>query len=182
MRCLCVMVTTMGMVMFSLPSIFLEKGDVQATSILGFVLLSITLLADGGVSFSQKIMMKHQMEKPGVFDTMLYMSSWQSLFSLLVVFLSWGDKGGFYFCLDNPNVLRLLLWPSLIESIGQIFVYRLIIHNGPLFTSLVTTMRKFITIVLSVVVFGHSVSMTQWFSILMVFIGVSVDAMYSIKT
>ena len=54
--------------------------------------------------------------------------------------------------------------------------------NGSLFTSLVTTMRKFITIVLSVVVFGHSVSMTQWFSLLMVFIGVSVDAMYSIKT
>ena len=176
-RCFSVFVTTAGTITFSFPTIFSGESGSGSSSSLGFFLLFMSLCADGGLSFSQKRMVKENEEKPHVFETMYFMGKWQAILSLLIVLLSVGDKGGISFCLDNPTVLKLLIWPALIESIGQYTVYNLVIHHGPYITTCVTTLRKFVTIILSVVLFGHSLTPTQWAAMFMVFTGVFVDTL-----
>lgn len=178
-RCFSVLVTTAGTITFSFPTLFSgESGSDSApasSSSLGFFLVFMSLCADGGLSFSQKRMVKENEEKPHVLETMHFMAKWQAILSLLIVLFSMGDKGGISFCIENPKVLKLLLWPALIESVGQYTVYHLVIHHGPYITTCVTTLRKFVTIILSVIIFGHSLTMTQWVSMFMVFTGVFID-------
>lgn len=176
-RCFSVLLTTAGTITFSFPTIFREETGSDSASSVGLFLVFMSLCADGGLSFSQKRMVKENEEKPHVFETMYFMSSWQAILSFLIVIFSIGDKGGVSFCLENPKILALLAWPALIESVGQFFIYHLIIHHGPYITTCATTLRKFVTIILSVVLFGHSVTMTQWVAMFMVFMGVLVDSL-----
>ena len=174
-RCSSFFVTTSGLLMFSISSSFKQDIEERTAGNIGFFLLFLSLCADGVISFSQKHMVNEKKEKPRVFELMLHLASWQALFSFIMVVFSWREKGGVSFCLENPKVMGLMLWPSIIESIGQIFIYELIINHGPFFTSMITTLRKFITILLSVIIFGHVLTVTQWVSILMVFFGCSID-------
>lgn len=176
-RCFSVFLTTAGTISFSFPTIFSQETGSSSSSSLGLFLVFMSLCADGGLSFSQKRMVKENEEKPHVFETMYFMGKWQAILSLLIVIFSTGEKGGVSFCLENPKVLTLLAWPALIESVGQFFIYELIIHHGPFFTTCVTTLRKFVTIILSVILFDHSLAPAQWVAMLMVFSGVMVDTL-----
>lgn len=174
-RCFAVLVTTAGMLVFSLPKLVNNGPDTEPVGGLGILLIAMSLLADGGLSMTQKRMVKDQESKPAVFETMFYMSSWQAFFSFVVVLLSGGENGGVSFCLQNPGVVRLLLWPSVIESVGQFFIFELVIHHGPFLTAMVTTLRKFVTIVISVFLFGHVLTAYQWLALIMVFAGVTLE-------
>lgn len=52
---------------------------------------------------------------------------------------------------------------------GQNFIFFTIHEFGALAASLITTTRKFFTIVFSVVAFGHRITGTQWTGVLLVF-------------
>lgn len=64
---------------------------------------------------------------------------------------------------------------SLLGALGQIFIYYTITTFGPLFCGFVTTTRKMMTIIFSIVVFHHSLSQGQWSGVVLVFIGVFAD-------
>ena len=61
----------------------------------------------------------------------------------------------------------------MLSGVGQLFIYGMIASYGPLTLSLVTTTRKFFTILVSVLWFGHHVSTMQWFGVVLVFIGLT---------
>lgn len=178
-RCFSVLVMTAGTVTFSFPAILSGEAGTDSSGYIGLFLVFMSLCADGGLSFSQKRMVRgiEGEGKPHVLETMHFMARWQATLSLLIVVFSPGDNG-VSFCLDNPKALNLLMWPALIESLGQYTVYSLVIHHGPYVTTCVTTLRKFVTILLSVVLFRHSLTVTQWVSMLMVFAGVMVDTIH----
>lgn len=102
------------------------------------------------------------------------MSYWQSILSFAFLILSFGEKGGIMFCAHNPIVMAMLVFSTIVESFGQVFVYNIIVSHGPFLTAFVTTMRKFLTILISIGLFGHSMSRAQWFSILLIFAGTSI--------
>ena len=175
-----VFLTTIGMIIFS--SNKMNTGEIETSSWFGLSLLVLGLCMDGALASAQNRMMKIPERKPGVFDTMLYMNIWQSGISAILAIYSWEGKGGFMFCLHNMYVTYMGLSSALIESIGQFFIYALVIGHGPLTTAFVTTLRKFCTILLSVVVFGHTISYFQWIGVLTVFVGVTMDVLFKIKT
>lgn len=176
-RCFSVFMTTAGTIFFSLPALFSgELGSTSSTS-LGFFLVFMSLCADGGLSFFQKRMVNDNEEKPSVLETMYCIGKWQVLFLFMVLMISWDGKD-LDFCLQNPEVMSLMVWHCLIESVGQVFIYELVIHHGPFVTAMVTTLRKFVTILLSILIFGHPVTTTQWLSMLLVFLGVSININY----
>lgn len=49
---------------------------------------------------------------------------------------------------------------------------------GPLPCSIITTTRKFFTVLASVIFFGNALSMRQWFGTVLVFTGLSLDSFY----
>lgn len=58
------------------------------------------------------------------------------------------------------------------------FIFLTVSQFGPLPCSIITTTRKFFTVLASVLLFGNSLSSRQWFGTALVFIGLTLDSLY----
>lgn len=64
---------------------------------------------------------------------------------------------------------------SVLQVIGQIAIYFIVANFKQHMFPLVSTTRKIFTILLSIIVFGHYVNISQWVSILFVFGGLAYE-------
>jgi len=78
----------------------------------------------------------------------------------------------------HPDVLWKITSFSVTSALGQYFIYACVSEFGPLPCSVVTTTRKFFTVLASVVFFGNVLSTMQWGGAVLVFVGLSLDAVY----
>ena len=79
------------------------------------------------------------------------------------------------FVLKNPEVIFMILAFSFTSAIGQNFIFLTISNFGPLSLSLITTLRKFFTVLGSILVFGHVLTNYQKLSVVVVFTGILLD-------
>jgi UDP-galactose transporter B1 len=160
-------------------SVFMkEQEEVQSKSgedhgLFGIFMLLISLSMDGLTGpIQDKLVDKHN---PTANHLMFHSNLYSSLFSLVSV-ISLGELGpAIEFCHRNPNVWIYIIGQSLASALGQLFIFRLIRSFGSLSLSIITTSRKFFSILLSIVWFGHTLTTLQWTSILAVFLGLSFD-------
>ncbi|GIX62452.1 protein tyrosine phosphatase, putative [Babesia caballi] len=70
------------------------------------------------------------------------------------------------FCLlrDNPELWKILLLLSVTASVGQVFIVICLKLYGSLYTTLITTIRKIVSSLLSIFMFHHPMSVLQWIS------------------
>jgi UDP-galactose transporter B1 len=78
----------------------------------------------------------------------------------------------------HPSVLPNIILFCLTSALGQFFIYMMVTDFGPLPCSIVTTTRKFFTVLFSVFFFGNLLTELQWFGAAVVFLGLSLDAVY----
>jgi UDP-galactose transporter B1 len=81
--------------------------------------------------------------------------------------------------LSHSDFLGGLILFGIAGSVGQFSVYYCLVHFGSLICTLITTTRKFFSILISVILFGHHLTGVQWFSIAVVFMGLGLDAVIS---
>ena len=168
--------TTMGMIIFSLkPDTFEIVYNSQ--NMIGCILILVALFLDGVMSVYQNKMLSSS-EKPGAFEIMEHVNKCQIILSLFLLFLNF-DIRDYY--VENKNVFIFMISSSILESIAQCFLYKIVVKKGTLFTVFVTTLRKFITILCSILFFNHVVSFLQWFSIILVFIGIYIELYHKYK-
>jgi len=79
------------------------------------------------------------------------------------------------FCMEYPSVLKDVLILSLTSAIGQQFIYYAIHNVGSLNCSVITTSRKFWTLLASVFWNNHPLSLKQWIGVVCVFLGLGLD-------
>ncbi|OXB71995.1 UNVERIFIED_CONTAM: hypothetical protein H355_003259 [Colinus virginianus] len=60
----------------------------------------------------------------------------------------------------------------------QSFIFMTVVYFGPLTCSIITTTRKFFTILASVVLFANPISAMQWVGTVLVFLGLGLDAKF----
>jgi UDP-galactose transporter B1 len=164
-------------------------------SIVGLLLLILSLTMDGLLSSCQSLM-KHDNEKkrirpPSAVETMFFVNLYALLF--LIPLAMWSGEWS-----EGIKILRLQHQPQQqlqrdvhddydaaarmartglaymcgAASMGQIFVFLTITWFSPLVCTTITTTRKFFTILLSVLHFGHVFNMRQWMSVSLVFGGI----------
>lgn len=80
------------------------------------------------------------------------------------------------FLTRHPVVFYDVLGFSACGAIGQLFIYATLERFSSLLLVTVTVTRKMLTMVLSVVWFGHSLSHGQWMGVSLVFGGVAAEA------
>lgn len=80
------------------------------------------------------------------------------------------------FILTHPSSLPPLLAYALLGGLGQLFIFETIQHFGSLTLTMVTVTRKLFTMLLSVFVFDHTLTMGQWAGVGVVFAGIGVEA------
>lgn len=155
--------------------------------------MALSLTCDGLTGYFQdKTIGTHQ---PSPFHMMSYVNLWASVFLfigliqtrenkkvihtdkcfVLGIYFTSGFSSVIGFCKEFPQVIWKIAWFALASSLGQIFIYFTVFQFGSLLCSLVTTTRKFFTILFSVVLFGHPLSVMQWVGVLVVFCGLGIE-------
>ena len=64
---------------------------------------------------------------------------------------------------------------NITVAIGQIFIFLSLTWFSSITTTTITTTRKFFTILVSVLSFGHSFTTTQWVAVIIVFVGLYIS-------
>ncbi|CAB4063822.1 SLC35B1 [Lepeophtheirus salmonis] len=79
----------------------------------------------------------------------------------------------------HPDFMpQLLSFFCFASALGQLFIYICVADFGPLPCSIITTTRKFFTVLGSVIFFGNSLISRQWIGTLFVFTGLILDGIF----
>ncbi|CAM9291615.1 unnamed protein product [Discosporangium mesarthrocarpum] len=185
---LSVFLITVGVALFSLDAESLREsfeggGGGAGTKLLGLGLVSVVmgnLLLDGVTNAEQdKINSRLRVSS---FFMMLAINVWILLFHIVYLLLGawvYTDESelmqAWRFCAAFPEVVTNVAAFCTSAGIGQLFVFFIIKEFGSLTNVTVTISRKFFSILISVVQFGHVVVWWQWVGILCVFLGLSLS-------
>lgn len=153
-----------------------EEGQVNKNTEntgLGEILLIMSLSMDGLTGAIQERM--RAAAKPSAQHMMLAMNYWSTLMLGAALVITGEGKAFMSFALLHPELFGHLASLALAGAIGQLFIFMMVSHFGPLPCSVVTTTRKFFTVLFSVVFFGNSLSSRQWFGTFLVFSGLFAD-------
>eukprot|EP00118_Oscarella_pearsei_P005138 m.23188 g.23188 ORF g.23188 m.23188 type:complete len:370 (+) comp28445_c0_seq1:31-1140(+) len=138
----------------------------------GEVLLIVSLFLDGLTGVFQNNLKEY---RTGSFHMMLYLNIWSIVVLLPVLVFSGQGVTSLSFLARHPEVLSHLLAFGMLSALGQIFIFQTIENFGPLTCSIITTTRKFFTILCSVVLFGNVLLARQWFGVFLVFLGLCIE-------
>ncbi|XP_067869388.1 solute carrier family 35 member B1 [Heterodontus francisci] len=173
---LCVLLIVLGVALFMYKP---KNGSGSAddhTFGFGEILLLISLTLDGLTGVAQDHMRANF--QTGSNQMMLNINVWSSLF-LGIGVLCTGELWEFLnFTERYPSILSKILLFSLTSALGQSFIFMTVVYFGPLTCSIITTTRKFFTILGSVLIFGNPISSLQWVGTAFVFLGLGLDAKF----
>jgi UDP-galactose transporter B1 len=170
-----VIIIVIGVALFS----FKEKYEVKdgEDPILGIVFIGVSLLMDGFLGAFEDRM--RSVKKPTSLNLMFYMNAWNSLY--VIIFLVVSNEGVEFveFCKRHPIVMRDLSVVVAFGICGQFCITAMISDFGALPLSLVTTLRKFVTVLLSVIIFNNELSVRQWIAAGIIFGALFLDGYFS---
>ncbi|KAJ1136254.1 hypothetical protein NDU88_002671 [Pleurodeles waltl] len=172
---LCVLLIVSGVALF----MYKPKGGASGDNHLfgyGELLLLLSLTLDGLTGVSQDHMRAHF--QTGSNHMMLNINVWSTLMlgagivftGELWEFLSFAER--------YPSILYNIMLFSLTSALGQTFIFMTVVYFGPLTCSIITTTRKFFTILASVILFANPISQLQWLGTILVFLGLGLDAKF----
>lgn len=177
-RYLFVLLIVIGVVLFMLKDVKRDPTkEVSEQSIgIGEVLLFLSLSMDGLTGAIQERM--RAAHSPSAQHMMVAMNGWSTLI-LLVGVLVTGEIFEFIsFAGRYPYVLLQLASLAITGALGQLFIFIMVSSFGPLACSVVTTTRKFFTVLCSVIFFGNPLTSRQWLGTVFVFSGLFADAAF----
>lgn len=136
----------------------------------GIAIACLSLFMDGYTATHQdRLREKH---KPGPQHIMFYMNMWAVAFLGAATGVTGELFEGITFVFTRPDCLADLLLFGVTSALGQIFIFYTISEFGPLPLSIITTTRKFISIFVSGLIFGHVITPLQWLGASLVFGGI----------
>uniref|UniRef100_A0A336LX89 CSON003125 protein n=1 Tax=Culicoides sonorensis TaxID=179676 RepID=A0A336LX89_CULSO len=165
-----------GVSTFMYDSTKLQKG-LKDSLWYGEILLAVSLLMDGLCGGIQD-RIRHT-SGPPPFAMMSKINGYSSVLVIIGAF-SVNEVTQFIdFCSRFPHVLINIGILAVVNVIGQSFVYMILTTNGSLSCSFVTTVRKLLSILLSVIFFNHSIEFYQWIGLAVTFSVLFLDTIYS---
>ena len=180
-----VILNTLSVILFTFGSNEGNKGkNIQKNNsekIIGIVLLLISLLSDGLLALKEKIL-NNNIENDEKLKKYKKLLSWEymSLFSIITLFfctisiiygIIFNDLFNFIKIIFNCKILlRDLFFYGILVSFGQCIIFLFLEKYGPLTLSMLTSIRKVLTITLSIIVFGKNITFIQFISLIMAII------------
>lgn len=160
-----------GIVLFNLSK--QNSSFEQENSTHGIVLLIISLCMDGFLGSFQGLLKRpsHRHRPPSAMETMFFVNMYSLIVLVPMAIYSgeWAD--GMARWKDIQQGLVLL---NVTAAAGQMFIFVTLTWFTPLVCTTITTTRKFFTILLSVLHFGHVLNWLQWSAVALVFGGLYV--------
>ena len=106
----------------------------------------------------------------------MHINKWVFLLSLFCAIVYKGDIFfQLYFLYNHPLLTVHMMALSILSTIGQMFVYRMINHFKQHMVPFVITTRKIFTVLISILFFRHETTGWQYLGIAIVFFTVTVE-------
>lgn len=153
-----------------------HKKNKTENALLGNILICVSLLFDGLLGGAQDKM--RQVAKPTSMNFMYYVNAWSSLLVLPMLLINFEGYRFIEFCIKHTKVIYDLMIMLAAGTVGQYFIAALISNFGSLPLSLVTTTRKFFTVLCSTLIFGNVLSYRQWLATGIIFCALLLDALF----
>ncbi len=163
-----VLILTVGIFVFSF---FRSSGKSSGeSSIFGVLLLLASLTGDGiTATLQDKFVSAHA---PSSLQLMMSINAFSFLYTLIALI----STGQFFTVAEfmagsDRRLFIAILAFGITSGCGQVFLFGLIRDFGSLSATITTTTRKFFSILLSVVLYSHSIPPLSWIGVAMVFFG-----------
>ncbi|KAF9419093.1 hypothetical protein HW555_004264, partial [Spodoptera exigua] len=171
-----VLLIVIGVVMFMYKDQVKKTVDEPSSFGIGELLLLLSLTMDGLTGAVQERIKSES--SPSAYAMMLNTNMSSMILSTGVV-LSGEIFKFIVFVSAYPEVIIFLIGLALVGALGQMFIFYMVSEYGPLPCSVVTTTRKFFTVLTSVIIFGNALLPRQWLGAILVFTGLFLDMFYS---
>lgn len=172
-----VVCVTVGLVIFNLFK-KTNKDVSQSSTLLGLILLAVSLFCDGLTGPRQdRLLARHKSQlSPDIL--MFYTNIFASIWSLILCLIFEHTKP-LEFCARHTNTYIYILGFCLCACLGQVCIFVTLSRFGSLHLALVTTTRKFFTVLLSIVWFRHSLTLWQWTAVIGIFTALLMQSYFS---
>lgn len=147
--------------------------------ILGTGLLCFSLTMDGVLGAIQDRM--RQLHRPTFRQLMFNMCLWVCGFLLAAILVTREFLEVIPFIGRHLEVIWHLVTLGLADAIGNMFIFQMISCYGALPTSVTGTVRKFFSVIFSIIFFGNPSTPLQWVGAALVFSGLLADAAFGKK-
>lgn len=144
-----------------------RKNDGGTTTALGVGLVCLALVADGIYAGTQVNIVQRCASE---FTLMLHMNAWQGLFSGAFALYSGELVVAGSVALTHTRIARSLAAFMISKALGTLFVYKLLRQAGTLVVATVTTLRKVLSVLFSVIIFRHALAPAQYACLVLVFL------------
>ncbi|XP_061389465.1 adenosine 3'-phospho 5'-phosphosulfate transporter 1 [Musca vetustissima] len=160
---------SLGMVFFMMGSASSDKSN-GVTTITGIVLLAMYMIFDSFTANWQGDLFKAYAMTP------LQMMCGVNLFSTIFTAASLSVQGGFIdsltFATEHPKFVFDIVVLSISSAVGQLFIFYTISVFGPVVFTIIMTLRQATAILLSCLIYHHSISVLGILGVLVVFVAI----------
>ena len=146
----------------------------------GYVFMTISIFADAFFTDSQAYSKIHF--KPTANHLFTSANFYGFLFVLLFSIVKGEADNQLRYCIRHPTVLIDIFALGALQVMGQVAIYYVVANFKQHMFPLISTTRKVLTVLLSIVIYKHSINLTQWVAIFLVFGGLSYEVSDEVKS
>lgn len=157
-KCAVVLAIVLGVGTFSYKDS--RSAESKEFSYIGNGLLFTSIMLDGLMCLAQDKM--RISAKASSLHFMCYVNAWSSAFLIALMSVTGEGRDFLDFCRRHPQIIFPMLGCILAGVAGQYFISLMVINFGSLALSLITTTRKFFSVLVSALVYGNSLILRQW--------------------
>ena len=143
------------------------RASTAVFSPIGLGMLAASLLMDGVTApLQERLVAKH---KPSTHMLMFMQNAIAFVLLAIGLIVSGEGVAALGFVGRCPTALRDIMLFSTVSAVGQNFIFYTVRNFGALMVSAITTTRKLFTVLLSIILFNHSLIGRQWVGLAFVF-------------
>ena len=158
---------TIGVIIFSMSG---SKSNEQSTSLFGLFCAVTAFFLDGAISYFQGKTRNVNMPNVSSFCFMQLTNFWCLIAAVVFSLMKNSFHEGFLLLLKNPDVLLIMILLASLSVVGQFFTFDHINRFGPISLSLLNTMRKILSIVLSIIIYRHPMTVVRYAGLGFIFV------------
>lgn len=156
-----------------------DKTDKNNYQMYGTALLILSLTMDGILGAIQDKIRAVYAPTPRQF--MIGMSAYGAVILIIAIIITGEIKEVLAFASHHPEVLWHIGTFAVAGVVGQLFIFTMIASFGSLACSVTTTVRKFFSVLFSIIFFNNTSTALQWLGAALVFTGLFADAFFGKK-